>query len=543
MFVPSTHCTCSHIRDFSALQSVSGDCSITMEILTVYSEEDHTNKAPPPYSPRDKLQSVSDNDSEESAERNEITVVHFTLTNYLRHPNRFVGTQSVKNSFKGFLDILFSHKKLPWIFPINFLYKFGLLIFYFVNFVYQTTAFAVQGEHLVYYITYIIISLIGLAHGLFEVIYDLYIKIKQWRERQRQRREIAPEDRPNQQAWTTTVIVPVEDLNLSYNEKALDVLKDYILHSLGEFLLLPCVICSLIGFVTERSWKFDNTIASFNFVIFIYTICMDALYGKIYIIWLVQRIIRKSYNKYDDLRDESNDDGAKEWRCLSPLYLIIPFAVMVALLHWLMLAIVGIRIYVGEFAVDKGSSDTEPKPGSYATSPYTWCMVFFSVYLPIASWVVYIILNKYWFLQLYSLINQFSSNEANVIEKMPLSVKVFAFLNDPIAYVAVIFLILPFAAFTVGTYLVEYNSTDFEVEMGIRSAVQVLAPCFMAFFLLANLQATIIFAIVVVVVTIILTVIAIIVAVIAAIIAITLALAATFIVCICLAICATSSDD
>ena len=385
-----------------------------MEILAVYSEQEH-NTAPPPYSPREELQSVSDDNNEESTERNEITIVQFTLTNYLHHPNRFVGTQSVKNSFKGFLDILFSHKKLPWRFSINLIYKLGLLIFYFVNFVYQTTAFAVQGDHLAYYITYIVISLIGLTHGLFEVIYDLYVKIKQWRERRRQLREIAPEDRPSRQAWTATVIVPVEDLNLSYNEKALDVLKDYILHSLGEFLLLPCVICSLIGFVTEKSWKFESTIAGFNFAMFIYTMCMDALYGKVYIIWLVQRIIRKSYNTYDDLRDESNDDGAKQWRCVSPLYLTIPFAVMVALLHWLMLAIVGIRIYVGEFVVDKDASDTEPKTGSYATSPYTWCMVFFSAYVPVASWVVYIILNKYWFLQLYSLINQFSTNEATEI--------------------------------------------------------------------------------------------------------------------------------
>ena len=119
----------------------------------------------------------------------------------------------------------------------------------------------------------------------------------------------------------------------------------------------------------------------------------------------------------------------------------------------------------------------------------------------------------------------------------------FAFLNDPIAYVAMIFLILPFAAFTVGTYLVEYNSSDFEVEMGIRGAVLVLAPCFMALFLLTNLQATIIFAIVVVVVTAILTVIAIIIAVIAAIIAVTVAGAALCCICICLVAIAEHSND
>ena len=75
-----------------------------------------------------------------------------------------------------------------------------------------------------------------------------------------------------------------------------------------------------------------------------------------------------------------------------------------------------------------------------------------------------------------------------------------------------IFRILPFVASTVGTYLVEYNSSDFELEMGIIGAVHVLAPCFMALFFLTNLQTTIIFEIVVVVVTVILTVIVIVIA-------------------------------
>jgi len=96
---------------------------------------------------------------------------------------------------------------------------------------------------------------------------------------------------------------------------------------------------------------------------------------------------------------------------------------------------------------------------------------------------------------------------------------------------------LPFVAFAVGAYL------QYDVAMDIRDTVQIMAPCFMAFFLLTNLQAAIIFAIVVVVVSVILTVIAIIVAVIAAIVAFTVAGAALCCVCLCLLFFAESNDS
>jgi len=50
---------------------------------------------------------------------------------------------------------------------------------------------------------------------------------------------------------------------------------EYILHSIGEFLLFPSLICSLYGFINERSWTFDNGIAGCNFLLFVHSIGMD----------------------------------------------------------------------------------------------------------------------------------------------------------------------------------------------------------------------------------------------------------------------------
>ena len=475
--------------------------------LNSYEEEESTQTPPPAYSPPEVEQPVINNNNnnvEEGTVEDAVVQYQFTFTNYLRHPGRFVGRQSILNSFKGFLDTLSSQKKLPWRFGINLLYKFGLLTFYFVTLLYQIIACGVQGEHIAYYITYILISFIGLIHGLYEVISDLYVNIKHWNERRKQLREIAPENRPNQELWTTTVTV--EPLDLSYSQKALKVLKEYVLHSVGEFLLLPTVILCFYGFVNEKSWKFGDGIAGFNFMMFLYTMGMDAFYGKFYIIWLIQKIIRISYSKYDDLRDESEDKRSKAWRYMSPIYLTIPFAILIAIVHWFILGIIAVRISADNFSIEKDTSDTEPRTGSYKISAFTLYMIICSAYLPIASWIVYILLNKYWFLQVYSLINQFSSTEALLIWTMPLSVKLFAFLRDPIAYVAVVFLMGPFIAFTVGTFLPDYNSSDYEVASGASDAAGGLGVCFVIFFLLANLQATIVFTILVIIIIIMLTI-------------------------------------
>lgn len=40
----------------------------------------------------------------------------------------------------------------------------------------------------------------------------------------------------------------------------------------------------------------------------------------------------------------------------------------------------------------------EPSTGDYRSASYTRYMIFCGAYLPVASAIVYVILNKYWFL-------------------------------------------------------------------------------------------------------------------------------------------------
>jgi len=446
----------------------------------------------------------------------QVTKVQITMINYLRHPRRFVGKQNASNSFKGLLDVMYDEKKLPWSFAKKIIYKVALFIYYLVNFIYSVAAIAVQGEHIAFHLAYLFISLIGLAYEITDVLIDtrkLMIQCKR-------NRVANMEDQPRQ-GWTggedDMTLATVEDNEqnaaqddnsyssqwtqeeieeLTYKKKAKIVFTDYIIHSLGEILIYPTFICVLYGFINEKAWQFNNGISAFYFLLLLYSVAMDAVYAKFYVIWLLIRVVRASFTKYDELQSQKLECS----RFFTPVYLTIPFAVLVAIVHWLMLGIIGVRIYVDNFTPDYDTDGKVPSTGDYKVANFTFYMIFCAVYLPIASWVVYIRLNKFWFYEVYSLINQFSANEADYIWTLPSSMKLTAFLVDPVSYFAVIFLMVPFIVFTVATYLPDYDGSDFEVASSARSAMQGLGPCFVIFFLLANLQASIIFTILVVII-------------------------------------------
>jgi len=426
-----------------------------------------------------------------------------TLSDYLEHPLSVINNNlNMANSIKGLVNILYDQRKLPWKFKLQLVYKFNLLVYFFTNFVYQIVTCGVQRENIGYYITFIIIIFLGLIYETFELTCDLYPQVKRWYITCRQSTAISSARSDEPQGTETDT-----DVQVSHKMKAKGVLKEYLLHSIGEFLIFPCLVCSLYGYINEKSWQFNSEIAGFNFVFFIYTVVIDTLYIKYYLIWLLQKVIRVSYAKYDALKDEPIDEGTKLCRYFSPLYMTMPFTVLLVLLHWSMLAIVGIRIYVDNFS-DNSSGST----GNYKSSSFTRYMIFCCAYLPIASWIAYIILNKYWFYEVYTVIKQ-STDQEICMQSISPWVKLLTFIFDPVAYITVIMLILPFIAFTVGTFLPDYNSNS-EVSTDVKTAAESLGILFIVLFLLSNLQATTAFGIFVMTIVIVLTIVGLFIAVI-----------------------------
>jgi len=248
--------------------------------------------------------------------------------------------------------------------------------------------------------------------------------------------------------------------------------------------IYPLVICDLHGFVNEQ---FDGEGSAF-FTLLVIGVTTDAIFTRYYMVWLVIRVICASYAKYDELLRPRE---VKWKRYFTPVYLTIPFAVMTALTHWFMIGIIGVRIYVDNFTPEKDSR--VPNTGDYRVAPYTGYMIACGIYLPIVSWIVYIIINKLWFYEVYSTINHLNNGADHMPPQDSLKMKSFATIKDPSSYIAAVFLMVPFIVFTVAIFLPDYDSSEFDVASGARIALLVLGLCFIICFLLANLQAAIIF--------------------------------------------------
>ena len=99
------------------------------------------------------------------------------------------------------------------------------------------------------------------------------------------------------------------------------------------------------------------------------------------------------------------------------------------LLHWSMLAIVGVRIYVDNFIDILRNTQ-----GATISSVHKIYDTLLCLYLPIASWIAFIILNKYWFYEVFSVIKQ-SADQEVCMQSISTWIKLFSFVFYPAAYI------------------------------------------------------------------------------------------------------------
>ena len=380
------------------------------------------------------------------------------------------------------------------------IYDVVSFFFYLAICIYLVVKIGMKQKPLAYHIVCNVVSLIGSVIKLCALAHTLYTYCKQ------KTCEVAP----MQEESNSTVVQPVMKLqdieNQIIKEKPsqaepentkleTNIIKELILDMLKEILTYPTVICTLYGLINEKSWEFDNHHAITHFIIFLLSLIYDALYTKLNYIWGIQKVIISLYcaNPKDNWK-------TKLRQCSTPSLKFMPHVFLFALLHWLILAIIGVRIYVDNFSteIDQGNrSETGGYPvasygvnvnnfstegnvsetGGYKVSSYTGYMIFCGFYLPVASVVVYIVLIRAWF----------SDEDKSTF------MKIFHFLVDPIAYIVSITLMPFFIAFCVGIYLPDYDSSEFAVDANARDASTYLGIAFIIIFLLCNIKAAMAF--------------------------------------------------
>ena len=78
--------------------------------------------------------------------------------------------------------------------------------------------------------------------------------------------------------------------------------------------------------------------------------------------------------------------------------------IILMLTQWFMIALIGIRIYADNLTAERNSSVNSSNKTEYQhqeSSSYTAYMICCGWLLPVLSTIVYIVVNKYWFFQIF----------------------------------------------------------------------------------------------------------------------------------------------
>ena len=467
------------------------------------------------------------------------TVSDFNLTNYLRNPTKYISAEDYEDAYQGAGKKIFKVKEENSFFDTitcGILTKLGfkstiavniIRLFYFLfQFIYPIIVAIVQEGPVAFNVVCTLFAFVGLVYDTVQIVIEFKEACKRRKgelsELEATKRgpvendEVQPEALVNSQNLPGNINglpEPINQLIKGNTDPALAVaavqgtaavdqnsakketttpqkmLREFAKDMLEEIIIYPSLICNLYAFVNERGWEFNNAVAVFDFLLTLVSFFMDAIFAKINHIWLLYHLIKST----GDVQRQN-----KIHSYITPFNLFFPFSIGLAITHTLMLILIAIRIYADNFNT-KGR-DKEPDKGDYSVAPFTRYMIFCGVYLPLMSAACYIILNKHWFLQVSWILN--NENDASQkmnylnITSMPVRVKLFGFLRDKYAYIAVSTFVPLFIAFYNGGFLRDYDPDD--LPSGALSAASTFGTLFILVFSFINFQAGIIFTIIIV---------------------------------------------
>jgi len=447
----------------------------------------------------------------------QITVTSdFNLINYLRNPTKYISSEDYQDAYNGaaeqilevaettdFLDAITCGKlsKLLRGRKTTLLKNAIRLTYFIFQFFYPIIVAIVKGGNLTYNVVCGIFALIGLVYDIINIVKECWpSREKKSDENTVQSNEGAQGESTNSQTGPNSP--PDNNDKDADNKKEKDkkkttskkILIEFAKDMAEEIIIYPSLICNLYGFINERGWEFNEAIAVFDFMLTMISFFLDAFLTKIDHIWLLYQLIRST-------TECQKKAGLHSYA--TPVNLTVPFSIGLTIAHTLMLCLISVRIYADNFNTEGkfGDDKKEPEEGDYTVTSYTSYMIFCGAYLPLMSAATYIIVNKHWFLQLSWILY----NKEDAVEKMnylhitsmPTRVKLFGFMRDKHAYLAVISFAPLFIAFYAGGYLNDYNSED--LPKGAQSAASTLCTLFVLVFSIINIQAGIIFSIIIII--------------------------------------------
>ena len=473
------------------------------------------------------------------------TVTDFNLTNYLRNPTKYISAEDYSDAYQGAADSIFKSNKEHSLLHTITCGKFKeldpegkvilstvRLIYFLFQFIYPIIAAIVTKGPVAFNVVCTLFAFVGLLYDGIPICWKIWQKIRyiylrkksKGKSKGTSKSDVVGDNEPQpgvinpqflpvnnsesiEQAneITTTALaaataagVPAatapaaavkyggsstKKMTITPKEK----LREFVKEMLEEIIIYPSLICNLYSFVNDKVWEFTDVFDGFDFLLTLISFFLDAIWAKLNHMWVLYHLVKSTI----DIQERN-----KIYSYITPFNLFVPFSAGLAIAHILMVILIAIRIYADNFnTIDL---EKEPSQGNYTVAPYTRYMIFCGAYLPLMSGACYIILNKHWFLQVSWILYNDKDAPKKMhylnITSMPTRVKLFGFLRDKYAYLAVATFAPLFIAFYTGGFLRDYNPDD--LPKGALRAATVFGTLFVLVFGIINIQAGIIFTII-----------------------------------------------
>lgn len=380
----------------------------------------------------------------------------------------------------------FFSTEIPRHVKLRIFWKTSLLLFYVFQFLYPLITFLVDRQYVLYNLVCIGIGLIGFLLQCLEFD-QLYADLK----------DICGK-------LDCCKTCKCEECCSCSCECCSSPIRRIISVVVNEILLYATVICTLMGFINERTWELESFWSYVDCFLLLYSVLMDVLVPRVYYLRWLSGAISKLLKQYHIARNKVNVSGCNDCctKYITPLRFTPVFVVFVIILHFSMLGSITVRIYAdnffGQLNITRNGTEymeevIRPEVGMYNVERHTWFTILGGIVVPFLSIATYFIINQYWLWQpLHYTVNESSGfvPQNSLIKSMSDADKWMIFAFDPIAWIFMVPLIASFITFCVFAAGRDYDSSVLDGQFPIWiSATYILSYIFMCFsFLVANFQ-------------------------------------------------------
>ena len=248
----------------------------------------------------------------------------------------------------------------------------------------------------------------------------------------------------------------------------------HIANFISDSLVFPSVICSLLGFINDRTWELKTGLDYFDFGLFILGVLLDIMLVKGKLIWKYLGFI---YFVKIELRNKGKSLG--KCPCCNSYSITLFYLALREIMHITMFGMVSCKLYADNYSTSSGKLAEE----SYIRiEGETWFAIIATWYMPTVSFIYFIIINIFMYYRSAYVLSQEEHDDTDV--RVSTDLLLCSCIRNPCA-ILLIYIVLP----TYIAFNVTANAEDDDVPRALSDAWGFFQLVFNISFIIAHIQA------------------------------------------------------